>query len=762
MTASPIERTAAWIWAFGPFELDAATFELRRNGETIPLEPKAIDVLRLLLERAPDTVEKSEIFSVVWKDVSVTDNALTRVVAQLRRALGDPAKQPEIIATVATRGYRVLLPVERRQRAAPNTEPTRPVETTAAQLDGLRTPERRVDWRLALAAFVALAAVIWFVSSVRAPVKITVAIPGAERGEEAVTLSTLVPRQVTTGDGFDGHASFSPDRTAMAFTSDRSGALEIYVQSLEPGSTPRQVTSDRKQNVEPSWSPDGRYIAYHQAGGNGIWIVPAQGGTARQVAPRGARPAWSPDSRFIAYQTMATTTVVGIDAPAATSVIEIVDTTTLGIRELTHRGKPAGPHLVPQWSADGTRVSFVETPSPYMSRDGRLWSVDVATGALSVEASSAVMAPERVASRDGRGAFVVGRGTASLWWQPIGPERARPTPTGLAVRSALLSHLAQSADGRLLAWTGTDATTRLWSIDRRPGGTWGDAHQLTTGLGVTAFTPAPTPAGVLYSSLVSGGSRQISLTQADGSSRQLTVDEGEHVAPVWVEPLGAAVYFATHARQTTLNALDIETGRERVLFAMSDVPVPPGGRLSAVAYSNVAPSPSFEMLAVTIVTYDVPNIWVVDLKNGRPSGQLRQLTHEAEGASFPEWSPDGRWVSYQCAADDGDTNVCAIQLDGTGRKQLTAAPGQNWNGGWIGKDRVLCASRRGAVWNVHAVTLDGRDEQVTHFTDATTYTRRPRWDAQHSRVVFERSAPTVSRIWMVDLRMAPAPTRAKG
>ena len=93
---------------FGSCEFDPGTFQLRRNGVLVEVEPKALDLLRLLLNRAPRVVEKSEIFSIVWKDVAVTDNVLTRLIAQLRRALEDDAKAPRYIETVTTRGYRFI------------------------------------------------------------------------------------------------------------------------------------------------------------------------------------------------------------------------------------------------------------------------------------------------------------------------------------------------------------------------------------------------------------------------------------------------------------------------------------------------------------------------------------------------------------------------------------------------------------------------------------------------------------------------------
>ncbi|MDP1570200.1 MAG: winged helix-turn-helix domain-containing protein, partial [Vicinamibacterales bacterium] len=98
-----------YLW--DDFRLDAAGFRLERAGAPVPLEPKALDVLLLLVRRAGQLVTKQEIFHAVWPDVAVTDHALTRIVAQLRRALGDEARESRFIETVPTRGYRWIRPI---------------------------------------------------------------------------------------------------------------------------------------------------------------------------------------------------------------------------------------------------------------------------------------------------------------------------------------------------------------------------------------------------------------------------------------------------------------------------------------------------------------------------------------------------------------------------------------------------------------------------------------------------------------------------
>ena len=99
-------------YRFGPFRLDAVGFRLLRDDTPIPLSPKALDLLLLLVSRPAALVSKDDILQALWSDVTVTDNALTQVVSDLRQALGDKSASPTYIQTVARRGYRFVSPVE--------------------------------------------------------------------------------------------------------------------------------------------------------------------------------------------------------------------------------------------------------------------------------------------------------------------------------------------------------------------------------------------------------------------------------------------------------------------------------------------------------------------------------------------------------------------------------------------------------------------------------------------------------------------------
>ncbi|HEX3100237.1 MAG TPA: winged helix-turn-helix domain-containing protein, partial [Pyrinomonadaceae bacterium] len=76
--------------------------------QNVALTPRAFDVLLFLIKNGGRVVEKQEIFDEVWKDIFVGDNALTKVVKEIRHALADDAGNPHYIETVPKRGYRFL------------------------------------------------------------------------------------------------------------------------------------------------------------------------------------------------------------------------------------------------------------------------------------------------------------------------------------------------------------------------------------------------------------------------------------------------------------------------------------------------------------------------------------------------------------------------------------------------------------------------------------------------------------------------------
>ena len=95
----------------GPWRVEPNLNAVSRNGTTVHLEPKVMEVLVCLAEHPGQSVSKESLLQVVWPCTFVSDDVLKRSIHELRRVFEDDARDPTFIQTVAKRGYRLLAPV---------------------------------------------------------------------------------------------------------------------------------------------------------------------------------------------------------------------------------------------------------------------------------------------------------------------------------------------------------------------------------------------------------------------------------------------------------------------------------------------------------------------------------------------------------------------------------------------------------------------------------------------------------------------------
>lgn len=112
----------AQAFCFPPFRFDLASEELWRDGELVFLKPKALAVLRYLLEHPQRLITKAELLENVWRSVHVSDAVLKTQVSEIRLALEDCASAPRFIETAHARGYRFIAAVQ-KMVAAPAAPP---------------------------------------------------------------------------------------------------------------------------------------------------------------------------------------------------------------------------------------------------------------------------------------------------------------------------------------------------------------------------------------------------------------------------------------------------------------------------------------------------------------------------------------------------------------------------------------------------------------------------------------------------------------
>jgi Tol biopolymer transport system component/DNA-binding winged helix-turn-helix (wHTH) protein len=717
------------IFQFEDVSVDAANAQILKAGRPLALEPKAFRVLLYLLERRGRLVEKDELLSAVWPGTFVTENALTREIALLRKVLGDDSKAAKYIETVPKRGYRFIASVTVRQNGTPATTPAE----TATFLPPAAAPRFHRLWLLwtFLSVALAVAAVFWQISS---------------------TLFSPEPRarQVTSSEGLDIYPSFSPDGNEIAYSSDASGKFEIYLKQLTPGGRVVQLTSDGSQNIQPAWSPDGKQIAFHSQIKGGIWVMPALGGVARQLARFGSSPAWSPDGTRIAFQSDSPRDLSAMSAVSiGPSTLWVVDVQARAGHELTKDNVPPGAHNSPAWSPDGKYIAFT---TGSVSEGTSLWRIaSDGTDLEPINAAGGFYNP--VYSRDGNSLYVGAiRGPTDfgIWQFPVFGSRV--APVGKKIFSSLPSFardLAISADGRRLAFSDMMTVSNIYSLPMAGIEAAAAPVAVTNDTRFRKANPSISPDGkrILFDVFSSDQDGGIWLADADGTNPRLLTQNC--LLARWVLT-GKTFYCFSTVKPSDLECnshgcglidvwnVDVDTGtRERVARLRQD----------AAFFSYTRDG---KRLAFTSQKDGAPNLWMLAVGDQEP----RQLTFDRELAGFPVWSPDGKSLAYEVRRGD-DTYIFLTRPDATGSQpvQLTTAAGDSWPHSWSPDGaRIAFAGRRDGVWNIWWISADGKHEkQLTSYHDLHHFVRYPDWSPSGNAIAYEY-AENRSNIWMLELR----------
>ena len=174
---------------FGPFTLDLESRQLTNAGEDIHLEPKAFELLSALVLERPKALSKGDLQERLWPGTFVAEANLSNLVAEIRAALGDPARAPKFVRTAHGFGYAFCgdaVSLTDPDDAPPVREPPESSDGIEARADtgSPPPPSSRVPWLVAgvLAVGLVAATVIGLrrdggLASAAGPVQFTIAPP---------------------------------------------------------------------------------------------------------------------------------------------------------------------------------------------------------------------------------------------------------------------------------------------------------------------------------------------------------------------------------------------------------------------------------------------------------------------------------------------------------------------------------------------------------------------------------------------------------
>ena len=724
------------------FVIDLDSFRLERGGVPLALEPKAFNLLVLLIERPGHVFTKQEIFDRLWPGTAVTDHALTRVVAQLRRVLGDEARDGKYIETVPTRGYRWLPRVERIEQPTPSTA----VHTSSPSHPPAAAVTRRVFPRLALGLAIAIMLLGVAAWTQRGPRFERSGAPGGPPHDVAW------PIQLTTNAGLDLHPAFSPQGDAVAFASDRSGAFELYVRALAGAASEVALTSDGQHNVQPAWSPDGSLLAFHSHGRGGVWVMPARGGPARQVAIEGSHPAWSADGRWIAFQSDEPSDVTPSAFGAQSgATLKVVGVDGQNLRNLTTQGQPLGGHAAPAWATDGRFVAFTVFEG---ARNNGVWLVSVETGATT-QLLSGIRGLYELAFAPGDSALYVAGGEPFITKIPFDP--AKGTIAGerelMAVPGvAGVRGITVSSDGRHLGFAGLALASQIWMQPLAPDGSGrGEPRALTTDTRRRNSQPAISPDGsrVAYVSTRAGEAPNVWVIGLDGKNgSQLTANDGPDLKPYWFPDGQRVAVISTKQQGLGLWSVDLDTRREELMVPLADV----ASRIESLAKGVVAEPALSRAMSTVVMAVIVPphgnrQLFLSPTTTLAP----RAVTDGSQWAGYPALSSDDRHIAVELKIGSS-THAAVIDADSGAVRQVTNERGQTWIRSWSPDDRKIAAAVfRGGLWDLRWIdAASGAMGVITPPAAPNVYVRYPDWSPRGDAVVYERGELR-GNVWMLRL-----------
>lgn len=292
--------------------------------------------------------------------------------------------------------------------------------------------------------------------------------PGAQPERQP---SQYILSRLTFDTGLQSEPTWSPDGRFIAYSSDHSGNFDIWVQPTSEGN-PVQVTKSAAHDWQPDWSTDGKLIVFRsERDGGGLFVVPAPtGGNERKIASFGYHPRWSPDgSQILFYSANIQDNpappklyVVGLDgAPPREILSEVLNGMSGRLRAAWH---PDGKRISLWSEQHGAELTFVTVPvaggAPVKSKIKT--EITDQIRAAGVDFFDFRWAPS------GQALYFEGisRGVRNLWKVVVEPQSLSwiAGPERLTTGPGPDTDLAILPDGSKLAFTTRTEQTRLWSL----------------------------------------------------------------------------------------------------------------------------------------------------------------------------------------------------------------------------------------------------------------------------------------------------------
>ncbi|HYG81665.1 MAG TPA: protein kinase [Pyrinomonadaceae bacterium] len=595
--------------------------------------------------------------------------------------------------------------------------------------------------------------------------------------------------RLTFDAGLQSEPAWSPDGRFIAYSSDRGGNFDIWVQPVG-GGDPVQVTRSPAHDWQPDWSPDGNQVVFRsEREGGGLFVAPALGGRERRVSSFGYRPRWSPDATKILFAN----TLLSDEDVGMVPVLHVVGLNGDPPSQILHDFLAEFRAVIAvAWHPDGRRVSVLGSRD--ITRDAlkecagflqpmTFWTVpieggkplksEVAAGVEEQLAQSAVSLAKFRWAPSGAALYFEGvaNEVRNLWKVTVDPQTLSwvAGPERLTTGLGTETDITISPDGKRLAFSTRTQSTRVWSLpfDARAGKVKGEGRPVTAA-GIHPVNPDLSRDGkkLVFVARRPGTQKEELWEKSleDGRETLLAADDHVRAEPTW-SPDGKLLMYT---RMLYTNP-ERTAGRGTYCFM-------PAGGGEERAFEN-----RFELVEnPQDMTAD--GRWVLGLCYRPPwqrertrlcvfpsaphdIGEVRTLFSDPVTNVFqPRFSPDEKWISFlgQKMTEPGVSVIYVTPSSGGEMTPITE--GEYWydKPRWApdGKTIYFISNRDMAFFNVWGIRFDsargkpaGAPFKVTSFDNPgriiSPVVNRMQMAVSETRLVVPLMEVTGS-IWMLE------------
>jgi DNA-binding winged helix-turn-helix (wHTH) protein len=596
-------------YRLGDWVVDPSLCTLR-CGETVrKLEPKAMDVLVVLLERAGQVVTPADILDAVWADRVVEEGAVHQRISQIRSALGDDRQHPRYIENIPRRGYRTIVPVVGLGGGQVSMAP--PLGASRSEsARRLSDPSTLRPW--AIVALAVVTVVVAFHLGSRWPAASSGA-DGRRSPAQVTRFMVSLPQDVALR-GL-GQIAISADGRRVVAGTVTPSASRLSRRDLDGlGFLPIEGT----ENVGRAFalSPDGDWVAFFDTKRSRLMKVPISGGSPVTVCDPGGdlwSIAWGPGNRIV----YAGDTYPGLMHVASSG----------GSPKPLTLPETGEFHKQPAFLADGSAVVFT-----IGERGATIRSADM-VAAVSLESGKlkrlTIGASPRVSARQ----HLIYYRDHALWAARFDTQRlelvGESVAVGQGVRYLGSASYDVAVDGTLVHLPDFDFSDRALI--------WVDPSGIEHPLPMEPrpyLWPRVSPSGDRVAVVINarGGADLWVLELERGTATRLTFDESREASPVWTSDGSHIIYSSNRVDDLFRVAADGSRAPEQLTYS---------------EYYQFAAAVTRDDRYIVFAQYGSDSLrHDIGVMSNEHEPGIEMVLRSEFTETFPSLSPDDQWLAY--------------------------------------------------------------------------------------------------------------------